>query len=119
MGKGGIIMTIQEMARIYKRICGKYSNDYCNGCPLLPLNFGDGSAEGCLDAMIQSPDEYEKVLLDWAKENPAPTNRDKFFEVFSDRNYETGSCELTCHTIPCRGCDWWNKEYVEPEKREE
>ena len=110
-------MTIQEMARIYKRICGKYSNDNCNDCPLTERKFID--ADGCLNAMIQFPDEYEKALLDWVKENPAPTNRDKFFELFSDRNYETGSCELTCHTIPCRGCDWWSKEYVEPERGEE
>ncbi len=97
-------MTIQEMVRIYKRICGKYSNDYCNGCPLLPLNFGDGSADDCLNAMIQFPDEFEQELLKWAKENPAPTNRDKFFEVF-------GISEC-----PPVGWDWWNKEYVEPEK---
>ena len=112
-------MTIQEMARIYKRICGKYSNDYCNGCPLLPLNFGDGSADDCLNAMIQFSDEFEQELLKWAKENPAPTNRDKFFEVFGDRNYKSVGCEVTCHLIPCRGCDWWNLEYVEPEKGEE
>ena len=109
-------MTIKEMARIYKRICAIHKGDFCEECPLLPSNFDD--AEDCMDALIKYPDEYEKVLLDWAKENPAPTNRDKFFELFSDRNYETGSCELTCHTIPCRGCDWWNLEYVEPERTE-
>ena len=114
-------MTIQEMARIYKRICGKYSNDYCNGCPLLPLNFGDGSADDCLNAMIQFPDEFEKALLDWVKENPAPTNRHKFFEVFGDKNYKYDECcrAIKCESLPCHGCDWWNKEYVEPEKERE
>ena len=110
-------MTIQEMARIYKRICAIHREDFCEGCPLLPP--ASSNAEGCLDAMIQFPDEYEKALLDWEKENPPKTNRDKFFEVFSNRNYETGCCELTCHTIPCRGCDWWNLEYVGLEKGEE
>ena len=109
-------MTIQEMARIYKRICGKYSNDYCNGCPLLSLNFGDGSADDCLNAMIQFPDEFEQELLKWAKENPAPTNRDKFFEVFGDRKYKQFGCKKVCEPTPCCDCDWWNKEYVEPEK---
>ena len=97
-------MTIQEMARIYKRICGKYSNDNCNDCPLTERKFID--ADGCLNAMIQFPDEYEKALLNWAKENPAPTNRDKFFEVF-------GISEC-----PPVGWDWWSNEYVEPERTE-
>ena len=38
-------MTIHEMAKIYKRICRLYENDYCEACPLLPRDFGDGSAE--------------------------------------------------------------------------
>lgn len=100
----GIIMTIQEMARIYKRICGKYSNDNCNDCPLTERKFID--ADGCLNAMIQFPDEFEKALLGWVKENPAPTNRDKFFEVF-------GISEC-----PPVGWDWWSNEYVEPERTE-
>ena len=107
-------MTIQEMAKIYKRICAIHREDFCEGCPLLPQQFND--AEDCMDALIKYPDKFEKVLLDWAKENPAPTNRDKFFEVFGDRNYTSVGCEVTCHLIPCRGCDWWNLEYVEPEK---
>lgn len=109
-------MTIQEMARIYKRICGKYSNDNCNDCPLTERKFID--ADGCLNAMIQFPDEYEKALLDWVKENPATTNSDKFFEVFGDKNYkyDEGCRAIKCGSLPCHGCDWWNKEYVEPEK---
>ena len=109
-------MTIQEMARTYKRICGKYSNDNCNDCPLTERKFID--ADGCLNAMIQFPDEVEKILLDWVKENPAPTNRDKFFEVFGDKKYKYANCTETCDTVPCRGCDWWSKAYVEPEKGE-
>ena len=107
-------MTIQEMARIYKRICGKYSNDNCNDCPLTERKFID--ADGCLNAMIQLPDEFEKALLDWVKENPTPTNRDKFFEMFGDRNYKHPDCKVKCELTPCCDCDWWNKEYVEPEK---
>lgn len=110
-------MTIKEMARIYKRICGKYSNDNCNDCPLTERKFMD--ADGCLNAMIQFPDEFEKALLDWVKENPAPTNRDKFFEVFGDRNYKHPNCNVACELTPCCDCDWWGKEYVEPEKGEE
>ena len=110
-------MTIQEMARIYKRICAIHREDFCEECPLIPQV--SSNAEGCLDAIIQFPDEYEKVLLDWAKENPTPTNRDKFFEVFGDRNYQHPNCKVACEPTPCCDCDWWNKEYVEPEKGEE
>ena len=97
-------MTIQEMARIYKRICAIHIEDFCDGCSLLPSNFDD--AEDCMDALIKYPDEFEKVLLNWAKENPTPTNRDKFFEVF-------GISEC-----PPVGWDWWSSEYVEPERTE-
>ena len=97
-------MTIQEMARIYKRICKVYHAGYCEGCPLIARNFTD--ATDCLNAIILHPDEYEKALLNWAKENPAPTNRDKFFEVF-------GISEC-----PPVGWDWWSNEYVEPERTE-
>ena len=95
-------MTIQEMARTYKRICKVYYADYCGECPLIGRNFID--ATDCLNAIILHPDEYEKALLDWAKENPAPTNRDRFFEVFGISEY------------PSLDDDWWDKEYVEPEK---
>lgn len=110
-------MTIQEMTRIYKRICAIHRGDFCEKCPLLPSNFDD--AEDCMDALIKYPDEFEKVLLDWVKENPAPTNRDKFFEVFGDRNYKQFGCKKVCEPTPCCDCDWWNLEYVEPEKEEE
>lgn len=107
-------MTIQEMARTYKRICKVYYADYCGECPLIGRNFID--ATDCLNAIILHPDEYEKALLDWAKENPAPTNRDKFFAVFGDRKYKQFGCKKVCEPTPCCDCDWWNKEYVEPEK---
>lgn len=111
-------MTIQEMARIYKRICKVYHAGYCEGCPLIARNFTD--ATDCLNAIILHPDEYEKALLNWAKENPAPTNRDKFLEVFGDRNYESKGCEgMECEAMPCYGCDWWDEEYIEPEKEGE
>ena len=100
-------MTVKEMTKIFKRICNIYEDNYCNGCPLLPLNFGDGSADDCLNAMIQFPDEFEQELLKWAKENPALTHRDKFFEVFGISSY------------PPEDGDWWDEEYIEPERTEE
>ena len=99
-------MTIHEMAKIYKRICRLYENDYCEACPLLPRDFGDGSAEDWLDAMIKFPDEFEQELLKWAKENPAPINRHKFLEVFGISYY------------PPEDSDWWDEEYIEPGKGE-
>lgn len=72
----------------------------------------------CLNAMLLYPNEYEKALLDWAKDNPF-TNRDKFFEVFGDRYYSNGKCVVSCGILPCSDCYWWYKEYVEPKEGEE
>ena len=116
-------MTLSEVARTYKRICEFYAERCCEGCPIAAKNFMKPEEKfmdgrDCLNAMLLYPDEYEKVLLDWAKENPAPTNRDKFFEVFGDRNYKHEGCKVACELIPCCDCDWWNKAYVEPDKGE-
>lgn len=111
-------MTIHEMAKIYKRVCRLYENDYCEACPLLPRDFGDGSAEDCLDAMIKFPDEFEQELLNWSKANPAQTNREKFFELFNCRNYRDNMCKIAGQQLcelPCNSCDWWDEEYIEPE----
>lgn len=108
-------MTIQEMARIYKRICKNYT-DRCYACPL--DLYGRVS---CTTFIIDEPDQAEKILLEWEANNPAPTNRDKFFEVFGDKNYKYDECcrAIKCESLPCHGCDWWNMEYVESEKERE
>ena len=103
-------MTIQEVARIYKRICKNYT-DRCYACPL--DLYGHAS---CTTFIIDEPDQAEKILLEWEANNPVPTNRDKFFEMFGDRKYKQFGCKKVCEPTPCCDCDWWNKEYVEPEK---
>lgn len=109
-------MTVQEMARIYNRICDLNKDNYCDDCPMLPNNFGDGSAEDCFDAFLKFPDEFEKSLNDWRKENPAPTNEDKFFEVFGKPAYSDKDCENCDTELPCYNCDWWDEEYIEPKE---
>lgn len=115
-------MTLSEVARTYKRICEFYSERCCEGCPIAGKNFMKAEEKfmdgrDCLNAMLLYPNEFEKALLDWAKDNPF-TNRDKFFEVFGDKNYKYDECcrAIKCESLPCHGCDWWNMEYVEPEK---
>ncbi|MGN0317796.1 MAG: hypothetical protein ACI4E1_07700 [Lachnospira sp.] len=109
-------MTVQEMTKIYKRICNRYEGDYCNECPLLSMNFGDGSADDCLNALIEFPDEFETALNAWQLDNPAPTNRDKFFEVFGHQAYNNWNCSgpgNDCTELPCYDCNWWDAEYIE------
>ena len=108
-------MTIQELSKIYTRLCANY--EYCNECPLSSSKFND--ADNYLNAIISYPDEAELALLKWEKENPIPTNRDKFFEVFGNPKYISAECQAlnnTCTTFPCHDCDWWDDIYVAPKE---
>ena len=51
-------------------------------------------------------EELEKTVMEWEKEHPVQTNKDKFIEVFGvlDR-YRTDS-------------SWWDKEYKAPTEGE-
>lgn len=60
----------------WDRMC-EFSID-CSACPLLEKQKG----EGCRSWALRNPEEAEKIVIKWSKENPILTNRIKFKEVF-------------------------------------
>lgn len=58
----------------------------CRDCRLSEKNNGYNC--GCHAFALNHPEEYERICLDWAKENPETTNYDKFKEIFGFRPYE-------------------------------
>ena len=104
-------LSYQEAVKIKQRICNSY---ICANCPLDSKN--NGLSKGCFYAFVQNPKETEKFLKQWTAERPTKTNRDKFVEVFGEIE-RFGKCEvIDCSTVPCLDCNWWLREYVEPEK---
>lgn len=61
----------------------------------------------------------EPILKQWAAEHPVKTNWDKLIEVFGEIQKYDDKCKNHCSTIPCKGCNWWQQEYVEPYKEKE
>lgn len=105
-------LSYQKAVKIRKMICRKHGN--CNDCPLDEKN--NGLNEFCSNAFGQHPNETEKILKKWVAEHPVKTNRDKLIEVFGEIQKYDDECKYHCATVPCQNCDWWQQEYVEPEK---
>lgn len=100
-------LSYQEAMKIKKRICLSMRG-VCVYCSLSSYN--NDTTKSCDDFMLDHPDMAEPILKEWAAEHPAKTNRDKFAEVF-------GKCEfVVCSVVPCSKCDWWDQEYIEPNK---
>ena len=112
-------------------MCDYYKN--CDGCPLADAPFG------CMSRMaeVETADQYERTLEEWAKEHPVTTNADKFVEIIENTfgiscNKEEliKKCPIDnftikhrpgvpkhCIEIGCSECKkWWDEEYKEPEK---
>lgn len=45
------------------------------------------------------------------------TNREVFDKIFNNPTFENTCCINSCEGVPCTSCDWWNKEYVDLEKK--
>lgn len=80
----------------------------------------NGEYVSCDIFMSKHPENAEKIIMEWAKENPAKTNADKFKEVFGVEAFSEG--ELGCNGIKCPNktkcgeCEYkkfWSKEYKE------
>ena len=104
-------LSFQDAAKVYKRICLSVG-DKCMDCPLrLSKN---GTNKPCNDFMLDHPDIAEPILKEWLAEHPIKTNRDKLIEVFGEIQKYDDKCNNHCSTIPCKSCNWWQQEYVEP-----
>lgn len=91
-----------EVMKQYKRMCNA-----CVTCTECPVDEIKGFLT-CLGALVDKPDEMEEVVMQWAKENPAKTNRDKFKEVFG-LDFKT-TFKASPWTL-----EWLDEEYKEPE----
>lgn len=107
----------KEVLKQRNRICKTIS---CDKCSLYYPN--NKKSVSCSSFIVMYPDEAEKRIMEWAKENPIQTNKDKFIEVFGIDDVALGlSC--TCFRCPdateCDECeynDFWIREYRSPEK---
>lgn len=109
-------LSYQEAIKISRRICKSYEG-WCEGCPFDYLL--DSNDKTCWDALRDDSNEVEKVMKKWAVEHPVKTNRDKLIEVFGEIQKYDDECEHHCVTVPCKSCNWWHQEYVEPDKEKE
>ena len=92
----------------------------CVGCPFSNLCDNNGSIYNAFEAI--------ELVEKWGKEHPIITRADKFKEVFGTypkyREDDTLLCPGEardidyCDSHTCEECksNYWNREYVEPEK---
>lgn len=77
-------------------------------------SFKNHTNKVCRDFIINNSDTAEPILKKWLAEHPVKTNMDKLIEVFGEIQKYDGRCKNHCSTIPCKSCNWWQREYVEP-----
>lgn len=76
----------------------------------------------CTRVLFLYPQEFEKNVMDWAKEHPMMTNADKFKEVFGfepKRVCIYPKRNGFCNKPNCDYCirdDFWNEEWKEPKE---
>lgn len=104
---------------MYKaRMCKSHNS--CRDCGLNWNNNGSNNLE-CTAFMDKYPKKAEEIIMNWAKENPCPTNADKFKEVFGfdvndNTDYDCGLCKCD-EGYDCNKCkynNFWNKQYISP-----
>lgn len=111
-------LSYQEAMDIYKRLCEHHhKRSSCKECPVSSSK--NYTKKLCRDFLIENTDKAEPILKQWAAEHPVKTNMDKLIEVFGEIQKYDDKCKNHCSTIPCKSCDWWLQEYVEPYKEEE
>lgn len=88
--KGDRMAEFRDVAKAYKRLCDAFGT--CADCPLSDL--AEETACACASGVTQYyPEEAERIIMDWAKENPLITNGMKFREVFG---INLDSIEVVC-----------------------
>lgn len=93
----------KEVAKQYARMCNNFNG--CEGCPINEIRLKSYVCRYWTLAI--DPEKAEEVVMQWAKEHPLMTNRDKFKEVFG---FDPIVDRLDAIT-------WFAAEYKEPEKR--
>lgn len=86
-------MKFQEAVKIERRMtnsCGIR----CNDCPLGYCNNRKGLS--CVNFMFNHPEEYERLLADWANAHPQKTRAQDFFEKFPNAPKDISGTPITC-----------------------
>lgn len=128
--RGDVMAEFTEITKIRKRMHG--ANTICTTCPLGHKN--NGYSINCYDLAMEYPKEYERICLEWAKENPEITNRDKFYQVMKDtfgehiansfisHMYNSECALLECdNDMTCKDCThkgFWTRPYIEQKESE-
>ena len=109
----------------YARMCRKYRLILnCTGCPLKSNNTKKDLC--CMDFIAEFPSEANEIILNWCKEHPVTTRRDKLLEMFPSvpllENGIPDLCQLRidetykeCRDKRCEDCfkDYWLEEVDE------
>ena len=83
-----------------RRMCKEVQT--CSKCPISAIN--NKTKTYCDIFMSASPEEADRIIMQWSKEHPVMTNRRKFEEVF-------GFNIATLFEINCRNAEWLDEEY--------
>jgi len=85
-----------------KRMCKQIGD--CSKCP---ISFQNNQTQSfCSTFMAESPEDAERIIMQWADEHPIMTNRKKFAEVF-------GFDVATMFEVNRGNADWLDAEYKE------
>lgn len=88
----------KTVMRDFQRLC---SERKCGSCPVGNKVFKERESYCCV-WVKEHPEEAERIIMEWAKENPIKTNGMRFKEVFGDHVvWETAEDMIT----------WLNAEY--------
>lgn len=87
--------VMKEKRRMCKRI---------GDCSKCPISFLNNKSSFCTTFMSESPEDAERIIMQWASEHPIMTNRRKFTEVF-------GFNIATMFEVNRGNADWLDEEY--------
>lgn len=97
-----IMAEYSTVVKERRRMCKEVQT--CSKCPISAIN--NKTKTYCDNFMSASPEEADRIIMQWSKEHPVTTNRRKFEEVF-------GFNIATMFEINCRNAEWLDEEYKE------
>ena len=89
-----------------RRMCKEVQT--CNKCPISAIN--NKTKTYCDNFMSASPEEADRIIMQWSKDHPVMTNRRKFEEVFGHNI--ASMLETSCRNSACLSA-WLDEEYKE------